>query len=531
MEKLKLLLLIIIGTGFLGACSDNFLDSQPLTELTEAEYFKTQEEVESSLVGAYNSMFQSTGTVGGAITRLTDQAHAGWGNSDGYDSRVRSHFDMSISPGENNLYGGDWNRAYTTLFRVNLLLQKLADDDGDIEWNDPQRIPEIEGELRFIRAHAYFNLVRLFENVVLITEPTEENLPQSDPDEVYELIADDLLFASENAPSEISSKAKVTTWAAKSLLARVYLFYTGVYQESDLVGKVTGAQALQGLEDVIDQPEFGLVDDFKNLFVVPSVEFTGEGADDYTMDYAGKDNKEVVFAHRHNITPGDWGSSIGNPAQIGLGMRDKAHGPHGFGWGASTVIPEFHESFEDGDPRRDASIVDLEAEYDDVDNSDWRDYTGLATRKYIPLALPNGNDYVTEQGGEWGTNQHWDFVYMRFADVLLMAAELGSPNAQNYFDQVRDRVGLPSKPVNTENLMEERNHEFAFEGLRYFDLLRQGVDVLAEAVSYDGIVLDGGTEYNKVIEAQNIIEKRGFQQIPQNQINISNGVLEQNEGW
>ena len=63
-----------------------------------------------------------------------------------------------------------------------------------------------------------------------------------------------------------------------------------------------------------------------------------------------------------------------------------------------------------------------------------------------------------------------------------MAAELGSPNADNYMHMVRSRAGLPDIAVNQENIMKERARELAFEGIRYWDLLRQGVEVMADAV-------------------------------------------------
>src|SRR5690606_25376743 len=116
----------------------------------------------------------------------------------------------------------------------------------------------IEAQARFLRAYFYFDMVRLWEKVPLITEPTNENVPQSEPDVIYAQIADDLLFAAENG-SEVVSPGRVNKWAAKSLLARVYLFYTGYYEAGDLVGKVSKAQALQGLEDVIASTKYALV--------------------------------------------------------------------------------------------------------------------------------------------------------------------------------------------------------------------------------------------------------------------------------
>jgi tRNA A37 threonylcarbamoyltransferase TsaD len=127
--------------------------------------------------------------------------------------------------------------------------------------------------------------------------------------------------------------------------------------------------------------------------------------------------------------------------------------------------------------------------------------------------------------------QYQDYVVVRYADVLLMAAELGSANAQSYFDQVRLRAGLTSKAVSAANIMDERRFEFAFEGIRYWDLLRQGIQTAANTIAESTTVLNGGVATSKQIKKENIIKTRGFQMIPQTQVSLSDGVLIQNEGW
>ena len=130
---------------------------------------------------------------------------------------------------------------------------------------------------------------------------------------------------------------------------------------------------------------------------------------------------------------------------------------------------------------------------------------------------------------------------MRYADVLLMAAELGSPNAQDYFDQVRKRAytsdGVLSAnyrqvAVSQAAIMAERKLEFAFEGINYFDLLRQGVSYAASQIAITGYhVLSGGNDDYITINPDNIIATQGLCQIPNDQITLSNGVLKQNPGW
>ena len=148
-------------------------------------------------------------------------------------------------------------------------------------------------------------------------------------------------------------------------------------------------------------------------------------------------------------------------------------------------------------------------------------------------------------GGDYMVSQYQDFVVMRYADVLLMAAELGSPNAQEYFNQVRERA-FTEEGENGElilssyyreltatqsNIMNERRLEFAFEGQRYWDLLRQGIDYAASQIAGNTNLISGGNPDNVSITASNITAKQGLMQIPNNQITLSNGVLVQNPGW
>jgi hypothetical protein len=130
--------------------------------------------------------------------------------------------------------------------------------------------------------------------------------------------------------------------------------------------------------------------------------------------------------------------------------------------------------------------------------------------------------------------QFQDYIAIRYADVLLMAAELGSPNDQGYLDAVRQRAlkaAFVSIPVSQDNIMKERRLEFALEGIRYWDLLRQGVDVAANAIAESTQLLNGGVASDKVIQAAKIQATKGLQQIPGNQITLSSGVLTQNAGW
>lgn len=531
MKKLKILILSVAGMAIMGSCSDSWLDTEPLTLLTDANFYRTPADAEMALVGCYDGLQLIYATDAPAFPVLSevlsDNAFGGTGHVDAYHYQLIDEFDLQRSPGHINMFEASWINYYRAIYRVNVLLQKM----DQVEWGN--RIAQrnsIEAQARFLRAYFYFDMARIWERVPLLTEPTTENLPQAEPAELYKLIAEDLLFAATHGDTTVSP-GRINRWAAKAYLARVYLFYTGYYGAPDLAGVVGRQAVLQGLEEIIKSNNYGLIADFKNLWPAASSHpnSTGTGL---VSTFAGKDNRETIFAIKYNITSNWDGRVDGNHWLVMLGLRGQTFSPYGRGWGACPVDPALFHAFAPNDQRRDASIIAIDREGLDFDYSGQREFTGFFNKKYLPLANPDGQDVAEANGGSsFMISQFQDYVVMRYADVLLMAAELGSPNAQNYLNQVRARAGLGPIPVTPENILAERRFEFAFEGIRYWDLLRQGLETAATTIARNTSVKNGGVETNKVITAANIRRTRGFQMIPLNQINLSGGVLKQNAGW
>jgi hypothetical protein len=219
-----------------------------------------------------------------------------------------------------------------------------------------------------------------------------------------------------------------------------------------------------------------------------------------------------------------------------MGIRVQAIYPYGLGWGGATVNPKLWNAYNVNDTRRNASIISIADENLAFTNKkDQREYTGYYTKKYTPMADAAGVSLAEKMGGvSFMISQFQDFVSIRYADVLLMAAELGSPNAQQYFDDVRKRAygtNFVQLPVNQANIMNERRLEFAGEGIRYWDLLRQGISVAASAIAETVTLENGGVSTVKTISASKITETKGLSQIPYSQITLSNGTLKQNAGW
>lgn len=528
MNSFKSYILLLLAASTFTACSD-YLDSEPYTELTDENFYQTPEDAYDALVGCYDGLqhiWKDDIALPLGAEILSDNAFGGFGNSDGYGYQVIDEFDKDRSAIEQNLYEENWKGYYFAIYRCNVLLSKM----DQIDWEGAETLRNTyEAETRFIRAYAYFDMVRLWGNIPLLTEPSTENLPQADPAEVYAVIAEDLVFAAENLAAQPYSDytpGRVTKWAAESLLARAYLYYTGYYGAADLAGVVTKAQALAYLEDVIANSGHALVDEFANLWPAASVD-----------DYVGENNEETVFAIKYTYTSDYDGNVDGNYFVVMFGMREQSSYPYGNGWGGATINPNLWNAYDETDTRRVATAISIDDENIEFENlAKQREYTGYYNKKYSPMIYENGTSVADSLSGGNGfqITQFQDYVSIRYADVLLMAAELGSAQAQTYYDAVRERAfqeNFVSKTVSQANLMDERRFEFAGEGIRYWDLLRQGVTVAANSIAETRVLLNGGSAVTKNITAENIQTTLGLQQIPYNQITLSNGVLIQNQGW
>ena len=531
MKNLKLYIPIIALLS-LAACKKSFLDTEDVTTASEQNFYKTPDDAWKALVGVYDGL-QRAGSSGFGLQVISteimsDDGFGGGGNADGFGLNMIDEFDKLRSPSDQDIFGDNWNVYYKAIYRANMLITHL----DQVDWKGNDNLRKVyESEARFIRASLYFDMVRFWGNIPLITEPTTDNIPQASADSVYKLITEDLKFAAANLPStsysaqDVVTHGRVTKWAAESLIGRVFLYYTGYYNKTTLVGAVNKAQALAYLEDVISNGGFGLISNFANLWPAASLN-----------NYSGEGNQETIFAIKYTYTSNWNGNVDGNHWLVMNGIRVQSIYPYGLGWGGSTVNAKLWNVFDTNDTRRNASIISISDENLDFQNKkDQREYTGYYWKKYTPLADSAGKSLAEKMGGvSFMIGQYQDYVSIRYADVLLMAAELGSPNAQKYFDDVRKRAfgtNFAQIPLSQINIMNERRLEFAGEGIRYWDLLRQGINVAASAIAETVTLENGGVNTTKTISASKVTETKGLAQIPNSQITLSNGVLKQNAGW
>lgn len=561
MNKIKFNILTIgvaASAMMMTACSESFLDVESKTESNTDNFYKTEGDAWRALVGCYDGWRQISSAPGQGIylasTVMSDETFGASGNGDGRGYQLIDRFDQAQSPADQQIYSQDWKVYYAAIYRCNELITR----EDQIEWgeNNPNQGLYI-GEARALRALLYFDMVRLWGNIPLFLEPVNENREQTDPAEVYAAIVEDLKYAAENIPASANratdESGRITKYAAESMLARVYLYYTGYYgkelgwtdEEGVTTGTLTKADALAAVEDVITNGGYDLVPDFKTLWPAASLVPIPDkvGWDEELSTYAGDDNCEIILAMKFTPTQDYNGNNDSNRWLVNLGMRSINFTPYGKGWGIGTVTPAYLEMFENGDKRKEASVIDMVAEGIDklaefpASFNDWREYTGYTVKKYCPLVYGNGLPGTDPEGtaGFMECNpQQW--VLMRYADVLLMAAELGSPNANTYLTKVRTRAGLGAVPATQENIMKERATELAFEGIRYWDLMRQAnggeINAVADAIiATTAKVYSGGVEEIVTFDRSKILATKGLSQIPNDQIVLSNGVLKQNAGW
>lgn len=548
----------------LASCND-FLSTEDLTRKDSSNFPKTQSDAEQSLTGCYAMLRYLTPDNESehpmiVAEILSDDRFGGGGPDDAFLHNVDN-----LTAYNNDMFKEIWDDDYKGIHRCNQLIEQM----GQINWASDQDKAQTDGEARFLRAYYYLSLARFFGNVPLITTSLSNNPPQASADEVYAQIASDLLTAINEMPStpanELSSArlGHANRWAAEGLLARAYLFYTGYYQKESLTAAdgtvLDNAKVAAYLKDCIDNSGYKLMPDFRNLWPYANkyskADYKYASDNDLNWYGEGTDNLEFMFSIKYS-SKANWDDNnayINNEACLFFSPRESDGStannfPLGIGWGAGTVSSKMlaeWKAYAPKDPRIDGSIFDVTKE---APNYSWgadkqQDETGLWEKKYCAInykvSSDDGDTYQNismalypDVSSDYMINNVQDIVVLRFADILLMHSEL--TKTVDGINHVRARVGLPAISTYSDQVLQsERRFELAFEGERWFDLLRWHKAAAALAAENGVTVRNNNVEESKDMSniAQRVEATGGFLQIPQSQIDLSNGVLKQNKGW
>ena len=447
------------------SCSDEFLEVEPKGTALEGNYYSNEAEAYSGLVAVYDILSKQSGGFENMVCMMnagSDDHYAGGGGAtDG--TGMQSFSDYSISP--TTIPGSFWNNFYQGIFRANTLLVKLP----NVPMADAQKA-RFTAETKALRAYYYFELVRLFKNIPLITAPipTSEiyNVLQAKPEEVYAQIEKDLKEAIPNLPTIITNPAteagRFTKGAVKALLGKVYL-----YQGKNALAATELAE-VNGTPGGTSPFGYKLLTKYSDLWVI-SNKFNSEAI------------IEVSHTNKSNSGWDNWGSGSdeGNSINVMVGPRgysrpsNSTAPDYAAGWSFNPITVDLYNALKP-DPRFSATVVDMK----DLKAQGLADYspgykdTGYFIKKFMPTTAD-----VTTGGGDAVLNYKQNVYVMRLADTYLMEAEaLGGTGAraQALLDAVRARVGLPSVPVSINAIMAERRLELACEGHRWFDLVRTG---------------------------------------------------------
>lgn len=452
----------LICAGSLTAC-DDFVELTPKGE-TANDYFNSPEDYEKALIGAYD-MLQTTYINVMVATIASDDVITG-GDPNTYDQPTLQRIDkMDQTPADNNQLRDIWGFMYAALNRANFILE--FQDKTDFSGKE-----EMIASAYFLRAYYTFELTKWFGDIPLLLDESgtrilnkriflgeqyEVNRVGSQA-KVYSLIEEDLKQAIPNLPlkSGTVEDYEITKGAAQALLGKVYLYH-GKYDSSKF------SDAATQLNSVINSGLYSLID--------------------YTLLFENdhENNDEAVFEVQYTSVEGaGWDCiqcSEGNYLPQNNAPRDFSGPVYKSGWGISLPTQQLYDAFDNGDVRRDATLLQPTA----TDYTVSRENTGYFSKKYLPTqeneATRNGSDPL---------NYENNYRAIRYADVLLMAAEAeaqsSGANATTYLNQVRARAfGDTSHdyPYNGESdLLEaiytERRLELSCEGHRFFDLVRTG---------------------------------------------------------
>lgn len=561
---MKRIFLILLTGALLAGCSESFLDTVPLTQKTNNDYYQTVTDMDQALTATYVTMVAvpANGSILNAypfaISELmSDERFGGGGDNDRLPRAI-----CDFKTEGQDMFLSAWTRYYSGIFRCNMLLENI----NKPKWTSDAQKGKVEGEARFLRAMFYFDMSRMFGEVPLIIETKPQNLPKAPAEQTYAQIASDLKAAIEAFPATIwnvSDMGRANKWTAEALMARVFLFYTGYYETDALPlvggGSITKDQVISWLEECISASGYDLMPEFRNLwpYSVANATFSDKPykfATDNTLNWYKEDgaNKETMFALKYS-TFASWGTSIyySNQMNLFFGWRAYSYkGSIGEGWGMGTVNKKLWDAWPDADIRKRGSILKVDDPAEGIDptyglgtdtHDKQMDETGYWQKKYIPINVYKNGEYHNYSVDFYGVTRDMqldnmqDIVLIRFADVLLMHSELAQTTTG--INKVRGRVGLP--PIGSyslDALKNERRFELAFEGVRYYDLLRWAgkshldqVKTILDSKNGVATINNGIPGVKKGVDFR--IETGGFLQIPNQEIQLSEGILVQNKGW
>ncbi|MEZ4904470.1 MAG: RagB/SusD family nutrient uptake outer membrane protein [Spirosomataceae bacterium] len=413
------------------SCRDSFLQLAPVSNPNAGNFFKTKADFDLASNAAYATLYTIYNPEG-AVSYMGELMgdNVTILNISGNMADKWQFRDYTLAPANTMVYQF-WQDFYKSLYNINIVISKVENADVDAAYKD-----KIKGEMMFLRALYYFNMVQIWGDLPLVTAPitAEESygVLRTPISEVYTQVIKDLQFAASKLPLAASAGVgKASKGAAQSLLGKVYL----------TMGDKSNA-AIQ-LKEVVNSGQYQLLPSYATLW-----------------DPKNKNTKESIFEIQFL-----GGSSTAPFSDYYLGFFPNSNALGFYGSGMNQVVDDVWNEYEKGDTRRVASI-----------DTGFTDAKGVFTKVKFPKKWQDKTAPIIGQRIAANNN----FMVLRYADVLLLLTEAtGDPQ---YLNLVRKRAGLPeygtaTYPSTLYKTIElatehERRMELAFEFQRWFDLKR-----------------------------------------------------------
>ncbi len=465
MNRYILFTIILLGLG-LSSCEDYLNLSDP-DSITQSTFYSTQQQIEQAVTGTYAAMINSDSQDGfdAELYMLFSEVR-----SDNYDPAVSSNNDWySIGRFTESTTTSAFASAWENLYQMICYANNIVNSIDDVSFSDDDLKDQYLGEAKFLRAYAYFQLIKIFGEVPLTTSALTiseaKSLGLSERDDLYNQVQEDLIDAKSLLPKEYDDDdlGRATRWAAYSLLGRVDLYRAGYpLEETQYLDS-----AKVNFKEVIDQEDTYITwcDDYADLF---------------TMDNENKYNIfEIQFASGSSC-----GSILPDYIQPSYGETDSRYNANGGAFISANACPvsdTLMNSYESADLRFAATIDTVY-----INDTETESHSNF----YVKFRVEGVS---IEDHYDWPIN----FPIIRYADVLLMYAEVlneinsgPTTDAIDCLNRIRSRAGLDTfvasdfsgKDAFLDTLKVERRHEFAGEGLRWYDLVRwnDAADVMNE---------------------------------------------------
>ena len=519
-RRLTLILTLATLLPALTSCED-WLDVSSPSARPTTEFFQSPTQAEQALLGVYNGLLPLPEYI---LLMSDGRSDDVW--TEPADDKQRDYVDISVfNP---NIYttstlDNAWNDLYKIVARANLFLEKVEPIEFEPNKDGVDVKTTFMAEARFLRAYAYFELVRYFGRVPIsvksLTQEEAMSIPQSEAEEVYaQVIVPDLRYAVDHlqetaydSQGNTAEAGRATQTAAKAMLGRVYLTMAGYPLEQ--TEKKDSAAIL--LKDVIDYAE-------------STGKYWAQDAEEWKRIWiSDNDNKYHIFEIQY-VAEKDYGNPIVFLSVPNVGTDYIGIQMSGNRITCDTGLAELFEEYP-GDTRYEAT-VDPERNY----------FT-----KFFEHKIKRAELGFSDIDGQIVDRTYFPINYplIRLEDVMLMYAEIVGPTPEGIelVNRIRMRAGLPelSAEQQTEEAFaqcvdDERRRELAFEGIRWHDIVRHHTYIESVQAKFMRMAAD---ENGNIIRptylnyVNNVQEGTYIYPIPDTQMKAREGLYQQNEAY